>query len=582
MSGGRASRDGVDTVDRPQERPELDRVDEAAVLQEDPPPPDRRGGRRRRPTGEAPPLPRQQRWAGVRWALVAVVIVATSLVSFVYLVPDPVLRLDEAASRWAAQRRTPLTVDVARLLDGLTDPVVVGVVRWGTILVLLAVRRLRHLAVYVGALLLVEWAVQAMNFAIQRPRPMVEIVGGWDGFSHPSRPIAALTVTALASLRALAPHGPVRRSGALVVGGLVALVGTARVALGVDHVSDVVVAAAMAAGTVFALTRLLVPHSRFPVEYRRGQTAHVTLSEERETAITTAVRDQLGLQVTGIELHGEVGSAGSTPMRLTLGGPGDPDELFAKLYTRQHLRSDRLYKLVRLLMYGRLENETPFASVRQLVQYEDHLTRVLRDADVRVPASHGIVEITPETEYLIAFEFTPGHDFDVEEQISDALIDDCLHLVDQLWTAGVAHRDIKPGNLLVDGDRATLIDVAFAQLRPTPWRQAVDLGAMLLMLSLAAGPDRVHRRALQVFTEEEVAEALAATDGFAIPSQLRGLLEEDGWAVRDALRALSPEREPIRIHRWDRRRIAAAVVALVGLGLAVGLTWVAFDTVGLL
>ncbi|WP_108667475.1 hypothetical protein [Euzebya rosea] len=564
------------------ERPSLDRVDDGVTDEGTGHSPLRRGGRRRRPTGEPPPLPPEQWWAGVRWALVVVVGVTFSLLSFVYLQPDWVQRVDVLAGRWMVAQRTDAATAVARVLNGLTDEVFVAVLRWGTIAVLLAVRRLRHLAVFVAALLLVEWAAQAMNFAIQRPRPMVDIVAGWDGFSHPSRPMAALMVTVLGSLRVLAPHGPIRRYGALAVGGVAVLIGLARVVLGVDHISDVVVACAIAAGVVFALTRLVVPHSRFPVEYRRGQHAHVTLSPRRVEAIRTGIADQLGLTVSGVDLHGEEGSAGSTPLRLEVDGPDGPRTLFAKLYTRQHLRSDRLYKLVRLLMYGRLENETPFASVRQLVQYEDHLTRVLRDAGVAVPAPHGIVEITPEQEYLITFSFTAGHDFDVEEEVSDELIDACLSVVDQLWTAGIAHRDIKPGNLLVDGDRVTLIDVAFAQLRPTPWRQAVDLGAMVLMLGLAAGPDRVHRRALRLFEPEEIAEALAATDGFAIPSQLRGLLDDDGWAVRDRLRELAPDREPIRIHRWDRRRIVAAVATVaVVLAAALG-TWVAFDTVGLL
>ncbi|MEO2105768.1 MAG: phosphatase PAP2 family protein [Actinomycetota bacterium] len=563
-------------------RQPLDQVDDRATDEAADPGPLRHGGRRRRPTGEPPPLPPEQWWAGARWALVAVLVVVASLLSFVYIEPDWVLRVDEVVGRWLVVQRTDTAVTWARVFDGLTDPLLVGALRWGTIAMLLVVRRLRHLAVFVAALLLVEWAAQAMNFAIQRPRPMVDIAAEWDGFSHPSRPMAALTVTLLGSLRVLAPHGPIRRYGAAVVGGVAVVVGLSRVVLGVDHPSDVVVACAIAAGVVFALTRLVVPHSRFPVEYRRGEHAHVSLSDRRVEAIGQAVVDQLGLTVREVALHGEDGSAGSTPLRIEVDATDGPQTLFAKLYTRQHLRSDRLYKLARLLMYGRLENETPFASVRQLVQYEDHLTRVMRDSGVTVPDSHGIVEITPEQEYLIVFAFVDGHDFDIQEDVSDELLDGCLSLVDQLWTAGIAHRDIKPGNLLVHGDHATLIDVAFAQLRPTPWRQAVDLGAMLLLLSLAADPDRVYRRALRLFEPEEIAEALAATDGFAIPSQLRGLLEDDGWAVRDRLRALAPEREAIRIHRWDRRRIAAAMLTLAVLLAAVLGVWVAFDTVGLL
>ena len=50
----------------------------------------------------------------------------------------------------------------------------------------------------------------------------------------------------------------------------------------------------------------------------------------------------------------------------------DPDRyVFAKLYSRTHLRSDRSYKLWRTLVYGRLEDEERYTSVRRLVEYDE-------------------------------------------------------------------------------------------------------------------------------------------------------------------------------------------------------------------
>ena len=37
-----------------------------------------------------------------------------------------------------------------------------------------------------------------------------------------------------------------------------------------------------------------------------------------------------------------------------------------------HVRADRWYKLGRTILYGRLEDEAPFQSVRRLVEYEDY------------------------------------------------------------------------------------------------------------------------------------------------------------------------------------------------------------------
>ena len=99
---------------------------------------------------------------------------------------------------------------------------------------------------------------------------------------------------------------------------------------------------------------------------------------------------------------------GSTPLRLRVrtktgdgsGDDGDGDggcgaALFGKLYALSHLRSDRWNKLARTVVYGRLEDEKPFSTVRRLVEYEDHMLRLMRDAGLPTPQPHGFVEITP-------------------------------------------------------------------------------------------------------------------------------------------------------------------------------------------
>ena len=145
---------------------------------------------------------------------------------------------------------------------------------------------------------------------------------------------------------------------------------------------------------------------------------------------------------------GLAGSGGSTPLRLRVAG--DPDTyLFGKLYAMNHVRADRWYKLGRTILYGRLEDEAPFQSVRRLVQYEDYTLRLMRDVGIRTAAPYGIVELTPEREYLLVTEFFDGAKEIGDADVDDDVIDEGLALVRQLWDAGLAHRDIKPANLLV-------------------------------------------------------------------------------------------------------------------------------------
>src|SRR5213079_490385 len=250
-----------------------------------------------------------------------------------------------------------------------------------------------------------------------------------------------------------------------------------------------------------------------------------------------------------------------TPLRLQV--EGDPDQyLFAKLYTKGHVRADRWYKLGRTILYGSLEDESPFKTVRGLVTYEDYALRLLRDIGVRTARPYGIIEITPEREYLLVTEFFAGAVEIGEAEIDDTIIDQGLLLIRKLWDSGIAHRDIKPGNLMVRPGELLLIDVAFAQVRPSPWRQAVDLGNMMLVLAVRTDPERVYRRALHYFTEAELAEAFAATRGVANPTQLRAFMKRDPRDLLGTFRALAPPRKPIVLQRWGIRRVGLAVAIL--------------------
>jgi tRNA A-37 threonylcarbamoyl transferase component Bud32 len=268
---------------------------------------------------------------------------------------------------------------------------------------------------------------------------------------------------------------------------------------------------------------------------------------------------------------GREGSGGSTPLRVTV--KGDPDTyVFAKLYAATHVRSDRWYKLGRTLLYGRLEDEQPFHSVRRLVQYEDYVMRVMSDAGLPVAHPMGIVEITPEREYILVNEFFDGAVEIGEADIDEGVIDQGLSVVRRMWEIGLAHRDIKPANLMVRDGTLFVIDTAFAEVRPSPWRQAVDLANMMLVLGLRTSAERVYTRARLQFSDEEIAEAFAATRGLTMPSQLRRMLRQQGKDLHgDFLKLLPYRLPPIRIQRWTWRRVVLTVATIFGGAIALSL-----------
>ena len=262
----------------------------------------------------------------------------------------------------------------------------------------------------------------------------------------------------------------------------------------------------------------------------------------------------MSIEVASIEPFGLAGSGGSSPMRLRRADPPG-GYLFGKLYARSHVRADRWYKLGRQLRYGRLEDEQSFKGVRRLVQQEDYALRLCRDAGLPGPEPFGFVELTPEREYLLLTEFFAGSAELGEATVDDTVIDDGLLIVRRMWDAGLAHRDIKPVNLLVRDGRLLLIDVAFAEVRPTPWRQAVDLANMMLCLALRSTAERVYQRAPQFFTAAEISEAFAAARGLALPSQLRRAIRASGRELHEEFLQLLPRRPaPVRVQRWSARR----------------------------
>jgi tRNA A-37 threonylcarbamoyl transferase component Bud32 len=243
--------------------------------------------------------------------------------------------------------------------------------------------------------------------------------------------------------------------------------------------------------------------------------------------------------------------------------------VFGKLYAATHVRSDRWFKLVRTLLYGGLEDEKPFHSVRRLVQYEDYVLRLFTDAGLPVPQPLGIVEITPEREYLLVAEFLLGAQEIGDAEIDEAVVDQGLAVVRRMWDIGAAHRDVKPANVLVREGTLYLIDSAFAEVRPSPWRQAVDLANMMLVLALRTDAARVHARARVRFSDEEIAEAFAATRGLTMPTQLRRCLRADSRDLHAEFLRLLPYRlPPVRMQRWTWRRAVLSLLALLGLLLA--------------
>src|SRR5829696_5784413 len=381
-----------------------------------------RSPRRRRPTGAAPPLPYRLQTSGIRWLVAAVILVGLTLAIFARGLRGSAVAVtvvDDAVVGWLAGLVGPALVGPLRGLARIGSWWMLYALYFGLVLVLLVLWRWRHLIMWWVVVQLGGFLTLGLAMIGRRPRPFgVELQASWGGWAMPSVQVAYLTAGLMTVLYTLVPEGRWRNLGKWVVAGLITLVALARMALGVDAPTDILVAVVLGVALPLLLFRRFAPNEVYPVAYRQGRSAHLDVGGARGAAIRRALEDQLGLVVEEVKPFGLAGSAGSTPLRITVKGD-PPRQLFGKLYAQSHLRSDRWYKLGRELLYGRLEDEKPFNAVRRLVQQEDYALSLMQRAGLPSPAPFGFVELTPEREYLLITEFFAG-----ATELGEAEVDD--------------------------------------------------------------------------------------------------------------------------------------------------------------
>jgi len=515
-------------------------------------------GLHRRPSGEPPPLPRPAWWPKLALTLAGTVLVGLAIGAWYADEPPDATLLDALVDL-----RSDWLVRVAEGLAWFASPAGIIALRLVLALVLIVFRRWRHLAVTIGSLWLMDMLVLLVQFPLPAPDVDVLLAPASGTYYFPASGLASMTITLGAMVMSLAPAGRWRIRAAVGAVVFALLVAFSRSLLGTAYPLAALYSVVLGFGVATVVFGWLAADESFPVSYRRGgSSAHLELAGARTQAVIRAMSEQLGLEITEVKPFGQEGSGGSTPLLMTTAAG---ERVFGKILATSHVRSDRWYRIGRTIMYGRLEDETSFSSVRRLIGYEDYALRLLDDEGFDVAKTYGVVELTPNREYLLPTGFFEGAETLGHAEVDDQVIDDGLALVRRLWDVGLAHRDIKPANLLVVGGRIQVIDVSGLEVRPSPWRQAVDLANMMLVLALRTDADRVYGRALAYFTPEEIGEAFAAAQGMAIPTELQRHLKEDDRDLVGRFKELAPPHPKISIQRWSFRRLGLTAAVLAGV-----------------
>jgi membrane-associated phospholipid phosphatase len=222
-------------------------------------------------------LPRHLETTGVGWLLVAVGLVAVFAVSFAasrHGAAVAVTAADDRVVRWLTGLRSGWLTNALQVAAFPASWLASKILAWSIVVPLLIFKRFRHLVVYVVALAVTSQVAVVLSAALKRPRPFGAVIdGSWNGYALPSIQIAVLAASLVSALYVLVPEGRWRQAGKWAATAIVALAGLARVALGLDAPTDVLLGAVIGVTIPLLAYRWFTPNEVFPITYRRGSGA---------------------------------------------------------------------------------------------------------------------------------------------------------------------------------------------------------------------------------------------------------------------------------------------------------------------
>ena len=273
-------------------------------------------------------------------------------------------------------------------------------------IVLVVYKRFRHLIVGLISFQVVAWSWSACRRRCGGRGRSGSRSRAWAGWAMPSRPVAFFSAILVTMLYSLVPKGRWRQAGKWVATGLVTLLALVRMYLGVDTPSDVLVGAAIGVTIPLLAFRWFTPNEVFPVSYRRAAPPTWTSAGPRPGHPAGPGRparpgDRGGQAVRAVRL-GRLDPAADHRRGRPAGGP-----------VRQAVRPQPP-------ALGPVVQAGPGAAVRPPGGREavphgapPRPAGGLRPAQappagLPTPRPYGFVELTPDREYLLVFEFFDG------------------------------------------------------------------------------------------------------------------------------------------------------------------------------
>ena len=438
-------------------------------------------------------------------------------------------------------------------LDGLWLLVTNLLVAWAVVLAIVALARDRRALVRDQVLA----AAAAVLVAVVASRV---VQGSWPDVwrfltaTGPPLQFPALRIaTAGAAVVVVSPH--LSRPARHVSRWLLAIVAVAATLLGTASPSGA------AAGVLVATLAAAVVHLAVGSGAGRPGLGEVKAALD-ELGVATSSLGAADRQPAGVFL---VRSSGSDGAGVTV-----------KVYGRDAYDTQLLAQLWRTIWY-RQEGAPPTLSRLQQAEHEAFLTLLARQAGV--PTQDVVTAgVTSNDDALLVLRLPGTTLADLRpEEVGDETLRTLWDAVGALHRGGIAHGQIDPLHVAVDGGRATLIDLSGATVAPTEDQRRTDQAQALVTSVVVAGIDRGLAIALAALGTDGLAQVLPYLQMPALsrglrPEVRRAELDLDGLRQRASQLAGVPPTDLVQLRRisWGSL-LQAGLLVLAFWALASGL-----------
>jgi uncharacterized membrane protein YbhN (UPF0104 family) len=297
-----------------------------------------------------------------------------------------------------------------------------------------------------------------------------------------------------------------------------------------------------------------------------GSLVAVVLGTPTRAATASAVAaglEQIGLRVDEVTAM-DVDARASTPWRARL---VTGREVFVKTHSSEQRSADLLFRMWRVIRLRRPGDGLPHASLRRAVEHEAFVSTRAAAVGVRTPKLINVGRL--EDGVFAAYEAVDGRTMaDVGEEVPAAALRAAWSMSQAMHRSGIAHRDLRAANVLVDQDgEAWIIDFGFAEVAATPEQILHDTVELVASTAAAVGVRPAVAAAMDVLGPQPLIDALPYVQPAAVCHATRRALGRGGFAeLRRALIEATgaPEPEAPNLERVRPKTI----LTIVALGIA--------------